>query len=142
MRFSSFFVTFTNFLSFIQLLSEAEGRDEPEFFTNQDLTNIVTPPNMDLFVNLLENSGYPESEITFLEDGFRNSFSLEYQGLQNRQSVSENIPFTVGNKTQLWGKLMKEVKLKRVAGPFDRVPFDNFIQSPIGLVPKAGDDQT
>ena len=100
------------------------------------------PLNVDLFVNLLENSGYPESEITFLEDGFHNGFSLEYQGPQNRQSVSENIPFTVGNKTQLWGKLMKEVKLKRVAGPFDRVPFDNFIQSLIGLVPKAGGDQT
>ena len=38
---------------------------------------------------------------------------------------------------------MKEVKLKRVAGPFHNAPpFDNFIQSPIGLVPKAGGDQT
>ena len=35
---------------------------------------------------------------------------------------------------------MKEVKLKRVAGPYDHVPFDNFIQSPIGLVPKVGGD--
>ena len=33
---------------------------------------------------------------------------------------------------------MKEVKLKRVAGPYDKIPFDNYIQSPIGLVPKAG----
>ena len=31
---------------------------------------------------------------------------------------------------------MKEVELKRVAGPFTDIPFDNFIQSPIGLVPK------
>ena len=38
---------------------------------------------------------------------------------------------------------MKEVKAKRVAGPFTEVPFDNFIQSPIGLIPKAGSsDQT
>ena len=35
---------------------------------------------------------------------------------------------------------MKEVKQKRVAGPFDCVPFSNYIQSPIGLVPKAGGD--
>ena len=48
----------------------------------------------------------------------------------------------VGNKVELWNKLMKEVKLKRVAGPFDHIPFDNFIQSPIGLVPKAGGNQT
>ena len=33
---------------------------------------------------------------------------------------------------------MKEVKLGRVAGPFKEVPYKNFIQSPIGLVPKAG----
>ena len=33
---------------------------------------------------------------------------------------------------------MKEVKLKCVAGPFDSVPYENYIQSPIGLVPKAG----
>ena len=31
---------------------------------------------------------------------------------------------------------MKEVKNKRYAGPFKDIPFDNFIQSPIGLVPK------
>ena len=33
---------------------------------------------------------------------------------------------------------MKEVKSKRVAGPFDKIPFENYIQSPIALVPKAG----
>ena len=31
---------------------------------------------------------------------------------------------------------MKEVKLKRYAGPFKNIPFEHFIQSPIGLVPK------
>ena len=38
-------------------------------------------------------------------------------------------------------KIMKEVKLKRVAGPFWEIPFENYIQSPVGLVPKAGKDQ-
>ena len=33
---------------------------------------------------------------------------------------------------------MKDVSAKRVAGPFDKIPFTHFIQSPIGLVPKAG----
>ena len=31
---------------------------------------------------------------------------------------------------------MKEVRLKRFAGPFEEPPFTDFIQSPIGLVPK------
>ena len=34
---------------------------------------------------------------------------------------------------------MKEVKLGRVAGPYYQgPPFENYIQSPVGLVPKAG----
>ena len=33
---------------------------------------------------------------------------------------------------------MKEAKLGRYAVPFDKSPFKNYIQSPIGLVPKAG----
>ena len=31
---------------------------------------------------------------------------------------------------------MKEVQAKRYAGPYEEVPFEHFIQSPIGLVPK------
>ena len=39
---------------------------------------------------------------------------------------------------------MKEVKAKRYAGPykFEEIPFENFIQSPIGLVPKDGGKDT
>ena len=33
---------------------------------------------------------------------------------------------------------MKEVKAKHFARPFKEIPFKNFIQSPIGLVPKHG----
>ena len=33
---------------------------------------------------------------------------------------------------------MKEVALKRFAGPYEEIPFDQYIQSPVGLVPKAG----
>ena len=71
-----------------------------------------------------------------------NGFDIGYAGLQERKSTSDNIPLTVGSKTELWNKVMKEVRLGRVAGPFSTIPFDNYIQSPIGLVPKAGSDQT
>ena len=49
--------------------------------------------------------------------------------------MSQNLPLK-----GLWNKVMKEVKLGRYAGPFkeENIPFLNFIQSPIGLVPKAG----
>ena len=89
----------------------------------------------------MRESQYPTKEIKFLEDGFRAGFDIGYDGPLNRQSSADNIPFSVGDKVELWNKLMKEVKLKRVAGPFDSIPFDNYIQSPIGLMPKSGSDQ-
>ena len=50
--------------------------------------------------------------------------------------TSANLKFRVGNPTILWNKIMKEVKLKRYAGPFSEVPYQYFIQSPVGLVDK------
>ena len=38
----------------------------------------------------------------------------------------------------MWSKIMKEVQANIFADPFDQIPFENYIQSPIGLVPKAG----
>ena len=101
--------------------------------------NIVTPVNTDLLEKLLIQSKYDREETKYLVDGFRNGFDIKYEGPQDRRDYSENIPFkSVGSSQELWEKLMKEVKLKRYAGPFNKVPFSNFIQSPIGLVPKAG----
>ena len=71
-------------------------------------------------------------------EGFKKGLSLQYEGTRDRADTSDNLPLRVGNKTILWNKLMKEVKAKRVAGPFEQVPYDKFIQSPIGLVPKDG----
>ena len=34
------------------------------------------------------------------------------------------------------------MKLGHVAGPYDKIPFNSYMQSPIGLVPKSGSDQT
>ena len=50
--------------------------------------------------------------------------------------TAPNLKFRVGNPTILWNKVMKEVGLGRYAGPFKQIPFNNYIQSPIGLVEK------
>ena len=81
---------------------------------------------------------YDAAATKYLKEGFTNGFDIGYQGPKERKSCSNKLPLHVGSKTELWNKLMKEVKLGRVAGPFEEIPFDNFIQSPIGLVPKAG----
>ena len=104
------------------------------------MTSIITPINVDRYEELLKHFKYKKKDIKFLVDGFRTGFDIGYRGPENRRDTSANIPFTVGvsDKFDMWNKLMKEVKLGRVAGPFNEIPFDNFMQSPIGLVPKAG----
>ena len=111
-----------------------------DHFSNLDIDNIVTPINVQALEDLLVRTHYDRKETAFLIKGFSKGFSLGYKGPKNRQDYSKNIPFTpgVGNKSDMWNKIMKEVKLKRFAGPFSRVSFEEFIQSPIGLVPKAG----
>ena len=114
------------------------------YFENYDLDNIITPVKVAILEKLLLKYNYPMEETEFLVDGFTNRFNICYEGLQTRKSKAANIPINpeVGNRTILWNKLMKEVKAKRVAGPFKEIPFDQYIQSPIGLVPKIGSDQT
>ena len=107
-------------------------------FKNFDLESLVTPLNVNKFVELLWKSSYNEEESRFLIQGFTEGFDIGYQGPQERQSESDNIPLTIGTHLDLWSKVMKEVEAKRVAGPYDKIPFENEIQSPVGLVPKAG----
>ena len=101
---------------------------------NEDLVNLVTPVKEQLLID----SNYNKKETQFLVDGFRNGFDIGYQGPEHRQDTARNIPFTVGNQDILWEKIMTEVKERHYAGPFKEIPFDDYIQSPIGLVPKAG----
>ena len=75
-------------------------------------------------------------------DGFTNGFDLMYQGPYDRQDRSKNIPLKphIGNATDLWEKMIKEVQLKRFAGPLEEIPWNHYVQSPIGLVPKSNGD--
>ena len=89
------------------------------YFEELNYSDIVTPVKVDSLVNLLEQYNYNEKETCFLHQGFSNGFDIGYTGPINRQSTSNNIPFTVGNEVELWNKIMKEVSLHRVAGPFE-----------------------
>ena len=103
-----------------------------------NLHEVNTPVDPDALLNMCVETGYDKDETRFLVDGFRNGFDIHYNGSTSRQDTSHNIPLKVGSKTELWNKIIKEVRLKRVAGPFSRPPFKHYIQSPVGLVPKAG----
>ena len=119
-------------------LGAAASEEAPLYFENYDLKDIVTPVRTHVLVRMLRQASYDPEEIKFLDQGFSQGFDIGYEGPDDRQSVSQNIPLRIGSETQLWNKLMKEVQAKRVAGPFDQIPYDQYIQSPIGLVPKGG----
>ena len=106
-------------------------------FSNTDLSSIITPINVTNLGKLLRMMDYDPRESSFLLQGFTEGFSIGHEGPTNRNDTSRNLPLRVGSKVQLWNKVMDEVQLGRYAGPFEKPPFTNFIQSPIGLVPKA-----
>ena len=114
------------------------------YYENFNLTDVVTPVNAAHLEHLLHLSNYDVVETNFLVNGFKRGFPLHYEGAKEVTFTSQNLKFRrlgtkmIGNKTTLWNKVMKEVKLNRYAGPFEHIPFKFYIQSPIGLVAKDG----
>ena len=101
------------------------------------------PINCDRLEELLKEVDYDPTETRYICDGFRNGFDLGYRGLENRQDTFDNIPFTIGDSTEMWNKIMDEVEVGRYAGPLTKIPYSKtYIQSPIGLVPKDGGKKT
>lgn len=108
---------------------------------NFDLDNICTPINTANFGKLLQDTKYDREKTDFILNGFKKGFSLHYIGPTNRTDTSRNLRLNIGSELELWNKVMNEVKLKRYAGPFSSIPVsfkDSFVQSPLGLVKKAG----
>ena len=99
---------------------------------------MVTPVDADRFEQLLNETHYDVSKSKFLIDSFRRVFTLQFKGTCNSKRFAPNLKIRVGTKTEMWNKVIKEVKAGRYAGPYKEceIPFDTFIQSPIGLVPK------
>ena len=96
----------------------------------------MTPVKVKVYERLLQDSNYCPEKTKFLVQGFTEGFSLQYHGPKKIRRTACNLKLRVGSKLELWNKVMTEVKAKRYAGPFKKVPFRNFIQSPVGLVPK------
>ena len=117
-------------------------REIPEYFENFNLRDIHTPINADRLEELLNECNYDGEKTNYLVQGFKEGFDLGYRGRPDVQLTAPNLKFTIGNKTILWNKMMNEVKEQRYAGPFEEIPFEFYIQSPVGLVPKDGGKKT
>ena len=117
--------------------------EDVTYFENFDLKSVVTLVDVNSFKKLLDETEYDSKESKWLIDSFSQGFGLGYRGKSiDIQRYAPNLKLRIGNQTILWNKVMKEVKLKRFAGPFETPPFTDFIQSPIGLVPKDGGKST
>ena len=112
------------------------------YFENYDLTNVKTPVDVDQLVKLLTVAKYPQDKIDKLHRGFSQGFDIGYRGNKNVKMKSPNLKLTIGSPIELWNKVIKEVQLGRYAGPYQTVPFEHYIQSPIGLVPKDKGQKT
>ena len=65
------------------------------------------PIRPDVLETLLNKAGYPPNLTKEVVDGFRKGFDIGYRGPTNRQHTSKNLPFRVGDSTELWNKVMK-----------------------------------
>ena len=106
------------------------------YYENFDLENIITPIDADKFNELLSEANYNNKKRNFIVEGFKSGFPLCYEGDKQVRRTAPNLKLRVGSKLELWNKVMKEVQLGRYAGPYKDIPYQHFIQSPVGLVPK------
>ena len=74
------------------------GEEEPLFYTNFDLENVLTPVNIAKLKDLLVASEYPIEKTRFLVDSFTNGFSIGYKGDENVRKTSPNLKLRIGNE--------------------------------------------
>ena len=75
-------------------------------YSNQDLENLITPVDVDALELLLKDVGYDKRKTDFLVDGFRNGFTLSYEGSWDVKLESPNLKFSIENKVILWNKTL------------------------------------
>ncbi len=105
---------------------------------NYNLAQICTPVRPHRFVHHL--AGYDAAKTEFLISGFTFGFELHFKGRRDLTVETPNMPSAEQHPEVLWEKIGKEVSLGHVAGPFAQPPFKKYFCSPLGLVPKAGQE--
>ena len=94
---------------------------------------LPTPIRAERLVNLL--SGYTQSTVDYLSNGFMNGFPLHFEG-EIHSFEAENLSSARDHPDIVSLKIDKELANHRLAGPFYSPPFNEFHVSPLGVVPK------
>ena len=102
--------------------------------------NFQNPPNsiptpINPKVLACEIQGYNHSLASYLVDGFTFGFKLGCIG-EPSLSIHRNHNSVFNHKAVVQAKLRKEMNLGRISNPSSIIPFQNFVCSPLGLVPK------
>ena len=102
------------------------------WYENYDLDSICTPVEVSQLEQLLDETNYNESKKNDLINGFTNGFSLGFDGELNKSQNAPNLKLHVRSLTELWNKVMKEVKDKRFAGPYEAPLLTHTYSPPFG----------
>lgn len=82
-----------------------------------------------------ELKGYTSEAREFLYKGFTEGFRIPHSG-DRPTGIPSNLPSALQHFQVVEEKLNKEIKANRIAGPFRQIPCENYVCSPIGIVPK------
>ena len=99
-------------------------------------THLPTPVHPGKMQVWLE--GYEESKKSYLLNGFCDGFDVGFKkSTKHDISISsKNLKSSYEHPDIVDAKIAQELDKGRIAGPFKNKPFDPFILSPIGVVPK------
>lgn len=75
----------------------------------------------------------------YLVHGFQAGFRIGFCGIREERHA-DNHSSVAKNPDIIRDKIVKELALKRVQGPFNTAPFPNLQVSPLGLIPKKDGD--
>ena len=99
--------------------------------------SLPTPVLVDKLSTLLIDSNYDQQLAHNLIHGFTYGFHIPFSGSsQSHNSHPRNHPSVLDNAALVDKMIKSELELGRIAGPFSFVPLNNFVISPLGLIPK------
>ena len=97
---------------------------------------LPTPVSYRALHGLLARSSVSADTITYLVDGFRQGFHIGHSHQEVRLPVPRNLVSARLHSQVVERKLAEEVSLGRISGPHAVQPFEDFVVSPMGVVPK------
>lgn len=80
--------------------------------------------------------GYPSQLAQYLTSGFKDGFKIHSTIQRQSKIIITNHTSAMQNPDIVTEKLNNELFLNRIKGPFSKIPINNLIISPLGLVPK------